>query len=88
MTPHPHTPPNQQTISRWDYAVPNYTRAALALQSLVGEGMVKHVGLTNFDLPRTRELMAAGVRVAAQQVQLSLLDDRPVRSGLVAHAEK
>lgn len=75
-------------LNRWDYAIPKYTQGALALQHLQKEGLIRHVGLTNFDLARTKELIAAGIKVAAHQVQLSLLDDRPVRAGLVAHAQE
>lgn len=43
------------------------------------------VGLTNFGLAQTREIVDAGVTVAATQVQLSLLDRRPEASGLSAY---
>ncbi len=75
-------------IIRWDFSVPTYIEAARALQRLADDGLIKRIGLTNFDLPRTKELLAAGVQVASHQVQLSLLDDRPLRSGLVEHARR
>jgi diketogulonate reductase-like aldo/keto reductase len=76
------------TTNRWDYGVPKYIAAAQALQRLAKDGLIKRIGLTNFDLPRTQELLAAGVSIASHQVQLSLLDDRPLRSGLVEHARR
>lgn len=45
-------------------------------------------GLTNFDLSRTKELVEAGVPVAATQVQLSPLDRRAIKSGLVQYAQR
>ena len=41
---------------------------ALALADLVKEGLVQHVGLTNFDGTHMKELLEAGVPVASNQV--------------------
>ena len=60
----------------WDYSVPGYVEAALALERLRAKGKVAHIGLTNFDLPHLLEITAAGVRVTAHQLQYSLLDAR------------
>lgn len=46
------------------------------------------LGITNFDLARTRELVEAGVDVACTQVQLSMLDQRPRTSGLLDYAHR
>lgn len=64
-----------------------YIDVALALTALQRRGLVREVGLTNFGLATTRELVAAGVPVAATQVQLSLLDRRAEASGLSAYCE-
>src|SRR6185503_17278988 len=40
-------------------------------------GKVRAIGLTNFDRPRTEEILRAGVPVASHQVQYSVLDRRP-----------
>jgi len=61
----------------WDYAVPRYVETALELERLVRAGKIARIGVTNFDLPRLREMLDAGVPVVAHQLQYSLLDDRP-----------
>jgi aryl-alcohol dehydrogenase-like predicted oxidoreductase len=61
----------------WDYAVPGYVEAALELERLRRGGKIAHIGLTNFDVPRTEEILGAGVPVVAVQMQYSLLDERP-----------
>jgi diketogulonate reductase-like aldo/keto reductase len=48
--------------------VGRYIEAALELQRLKDDGLVRHVGLTNFDARHTEELVAAGVHVASVQV--------------------
>jgi aryl-alcohol dehydrogenase-like predicted oxidoreductase len=61
----------------WDYAVPGYVEAALELARLRAKGKICHVGVTNFDVPRLKELLANGVPVTSHQLQYSLLDTRP-----------
>ena len=61
----------------WDYDVPGYVEAAGWLDELRVAGKIRHVGLTNFDLPRLREIAAAGIPIASHQVQYSVLDRRP-----------
>ena len=61
----------------WDYAVPGYVEAAVALQRLQAAGKIAHIGVTNFDVPRLGEILAAGVPMVALQAQYSLLDERP-----------
>ena len=61
----------------WDYSVPRYVEAAGWLADLRREGKINHVGLTNFDTPRVREIAASGVTVVSHQVQYSVLDRRP-----------
>ena len=61
----------------WDYQVPRYTEAAQALVDLQREGLIAHLGGTNFDTPRTQALLDAGVPLVSMQVQYSLLDRRP-----------
>jgi len=61
----------------WDYDVPGYVEAALRLKALQEAGKIKHIGLTNFDLPRLAEILEAGVPVVSNQVQYSVLDRRP-----------
>jgi len=61
----------------WDYSVDRYVETGLHLGQLQGEGLIRHIGVTNFDTPRLRSLLDAGVPVVSHQVQYSLLDRRP-----------
>lgn len=60
-----------------DYRQPKFVDAALYLSDLQSQGQIKNIGLTNFDAPRVKQILSAGVKVAAHQVQYSLLDTRP-----------
>ncbi len=53
---------------RHDYGVRNYVAAARHLAALQADGLVRHVGVTNFDVPRLREMLDAGVRIISNQV--------------------
>ena len=61
----------------WDYKVPRHVEAAQALAALRQEGLIAHLGGTNFDTPHTEALLDAGVPLVSMQVQYSLLDRRP-----------
>jgi aryl-alcohol dehydrogenase-like predicted oxidoreductase len=61
----------------WDYETPRYVEVALELLRLRQAGKIAHIAVTNFDVPRLAELVEAGVPVISNQVQYSLLDDRP-----------
>jgi aryl-alcohol dehydrogenase-like predicted oxidoreductase len=67
----------------WNYAIPGAIESALILKELQDEGKIHQIGGTNFDTPRTRALLDAGVPLVSMQVQYSLLDQRP-ENGLVA----
>ena len=43
-------------------------------------GKIRHIGITNFDTTRIKEILEAGVEIAANQVQYSLLDHRVEKS--------
>jgi aryl-alcohol dehydrogenase-like predicted oxidoreductase len=64
----------------WDYAVPGCVPTALLLARLQREGLVAHIGGTNFDTPHTQAMLGAGVPLVSMQVQYSLLDRRPARA--------
>ncbi len=64
-------------FSWWDYNIPNYVETALHLVDLQRQGKIRHIGVTNFDSKRISELVEAGVTIAANQVQYSVLDNRP-----------
>ncbi len=61
----------------WDYAIPGAVEAAQILRELQLAGKIEHLGGTNFDTPRTRALLEAGLPLVAMQVQYSMLDVRP-----------
>ena len=54
----------------WDYTQPGYVEAAQSLQLLQREGLVRQIGLTNFDTDHTRELLSAGVPISSTQVSI------------------
>jgi len=64
------------------YDVGKFVDVALWLTELKEEGLIQEIGATNFDLPRLKQLKAAGVPIVSHQVQLSALDRRPVQSGM------
>jgi aryl-alcohol dehydrogenase-like predicted oxidoreductase len=68
----------------WDFAVPRYVETAMELDRLRRAGKIAHLGVTNFDTPRLRELVDAGIPITTHQVQYSLVDDRP-NHGMAAY---
>mmetsp|Transcript_15856 Transcript_15856/g.51956 ORF Transcript_15856/g.51956 Transcript_15856/m.51956 type:complete len:426 (+) Transcript_15856:756-2033(+) len=62
-----------------DYSAKGYIDAGLYLMDLKASGKVKNIALTNFDTARMAEICDAGVEVATNQIQYSLLDRRPER---------
>ena len=74
-------------LSWWDYAVPGYVQTAHWLGDLRDAGKIRHVGATNFDVARMKEMLASGVALVSNQVQYSLLDRRP-EHGLVSLARE
>ena len=65
----------------WDYEQGTHAEVAAALAAMPE---VRNMGLTNFDTEHLREVVMAGAPVRTMQVQLSLLDRRPLRPGGVA----
>lgn len=61
----------------WDWETPGWVEAAAALEQLRAAGKLRLIGVTNFDRRHLSGVLAAGVPVAACQVQYSLLDRRP-----------
>ena len=60
----------------WNFDVPGWLEAAGHLAELVRIGTIRQLGVTNFDTPRLRALLDAGIPVVSHQVQCSLLDRR------------
>jgi aryl-alcohol dehydrogenase-like predicted oxidoreductase len=61
----------------WDYAFSGYVDALGWLDEMRQEGLVRNVGTTNFDTPRVAEILKAGIPLVSQQLQYSVLDQRP-----------
>jgi hypothetical protein len=68
----------------WDYRHPGYVDALRHITTLTdrasGERLVRNVALTNFDTEHLRSLREdAQIPIAANQIQFSLLDRRPLQ---------
>jgi aryl-alcohol dehydrogenase-like predicted oxidoreductase len=66
----------------WKYEANNYLVAMEELFKLKAAGKIRHVGITNFDLPHVKEFVEGGFKPASIQLQYSILDRRP-ENGLV-----
>ncbi|MBX2956617.1 MAG: aldo/keto reductase [Cyclobacteriaceae bacterium] len=60
----------------WSYAHPSWVDALLWLQELKREGLIRHIGLTNFDSAHLSIVVNSGIEVVSNQVCYSLLDQR------------
>lgn len=72
----------------WDYAFPGYVDAMHWLDEMRAEGKVRNLGTTNFDTPHLSEIIGAGIPLVSQQLQYSVLDQRPARHLAALAAEK
>ncbi|CAM9524762.1 unnamed protein product [Ascophyllum nodosum] len=61
----------------WAYDMPYYMDALNYLQEAREKGKMKQLGLTNFDTRHLEEITDKGVTIASNQVQYSILDQRP-----------
>lgn len=61
----------------WDYNDNNYIQALKNLEILRDNQKIRHVGLTNFDTQRMQIMVDNGIRFVSNQVQYSVLDQRP-----------
>lgn len=61
----------------WDYNNPYYLDALKYLSDLRDEGIIKHIGLTNFDTERMQIMMDSGLKIVSNQIQYSIIDRRP-----------
>lgn len=71
----------------WDFAVRRYAEVAGWLDELRRAGKIAHLGVTNFDTPRLRELLDADISMVSNQVQYSVLDRRPAAAMTALCAE-
>ena len=60
----------------WDYQFPRYIETAVHLSEMQAKGKIRYIGVTNFDSTHLKEILDAGVKVASNQVQYSVLDQR------------
>lgn len=60
----------------WRYADPEWLDSLFWLDELRQDGMIRHLGLTNFDTAHLRVVVASGIPVVSNQVSFSLLDQR------------
>ena len=60
----------------WQYAHPSWLDALFWLQELKEEGLIGHLGLTNFDSAHLNMVLHSGIEVVSNQVCYSLLDQR------------
>jgi aryl-alcohol dehydrogenase-like predicted oxidoreductase len=61
----------------WDYNNPYYMDALKYLSDLRDEGLIKHVGLTNFDTERMQIMIDSDLQIVSNQIQYSIIDRRP-----------
>jgi aryl-alcohol dehydrogenase-like predicted oxidoreductase len=61
----------------WDYNNPYYIDALKYLSDLRGKGIIKHLGLTNFDTERMQIMVDSDIQFVSNQVQYSIIDRRP-----------
>ena len=60
----------------WAFEHPAYLDAMKELEALRREGLIRHLGVTNFDTAHLRVLVKHGIPVVSNQVSFSLLDRR------------
>ncbi len=60
----------------WTYADPSWLDALFHLQDLKREGLIRHLGVTNFDTAHLRVAVRSGIEIVSNQVSFSVLDNR------------
>ena len=60
----------------WSFEHPAYLDAMKELDKLRREGLIRHLGVTNFDTAHLRVLVKHGIEVVSNQVCFSMLDRR------------
>eukprot|EP00741_Cyanophora_paradoxa_P020474 tig00021257_g19763.t1 len=61
----------------WEYGAPYYLDVLRSLADLQAKGKIRHLALTNFDTEHLAEIVDAGIPIASNQVQFSVVDRRP-----------
>ncbi len=60
----------------WNYADAAWLDQLYYLQELRAEGLIHHLGLTNFDTAHLKMVLDSGIKVVSNQICFSLLDQR------------
>ncbi len=60
----------------WTFADAHWLDALSYLGELKAEGLIRHIGVTNFDAAHLRIAVASGIQILTNQVSFSLLDQR------------
>jgi aryl-alcohol dehydrogenase-like predicted oxidoreductase/enamine deaminase RidA (YjgF/YER057c/UK114 family) len=60
----------------WNYLDPNWLECLFWLNELRKEGLIRHLGLTNFDADHLRVAVSSGIPIVSNQISYSLLDQR------------
>ena len=60
----------------WHYPDPSWLDALFWLDELRDEGLIAHLGVTNFDAAHLRVALASGLPIISNQVSYSLIDQR------------
>ncbi len=60
----------------WMYDDPSWLDAMFHLQDLKREGLIRHIGVTNFDTAHLRVAVQSGIEIVSNQVSVSVLDGR------------
>lgn len=60
----------------WQYDHPGYLDAMIELDQLRQEGLIAHLGVTNFDTNHLRVLVRHGIPIVSNQMSFSLIDQR------------
>ena len=63
----------------WTYADPSWLDCLFYLQDLKEEGLIAHLGLTNFDTAHLGVAVNSGIEIVSNQISFSLLDQRAKR---------
>jgi aryl-alcohol dehydrogenase-like predicted oxidoreductase/enamine deaminase RidA (YjgF/YER057c/UK114 family) len=63
----------------WSFAHPSWLDALFWLQELKSQGLIRRLGVTNFDTAHLRVAVASGIELASNQVCYSVIDRRPAQ---------
>jgi len=60
----------------WNYPDPSWLDGLFYLNELRDEGLIRHIGVTNFDTAHLRIAITSGIPIVSNQLSYSLLDQR------------